>query len=118
MLSEPERTQLPLRYMNDVSPSLFFNVLFSSVADHSVILRCLDAENIATLLCLLLLEQKLVIHSTRSALLTSFAEAMSSVRLSKKNIFYKLSQRSPSNEAPLSVQVELSLHSAVSFGFV
>eukprot|EP00118_Oscarella_pearsei_P021141 m.235821 g.235821 ORF g.235821 m.235821 type:complete len:1382 (+) comp40129_c1_seq15:72-4217(+) len=62
MLSEPERTQLPL-----------------SVADHSVVLRCLDAENVANLLCFMLLEQKLVIHSMRPALLTSFGEAVTSL---------------------------------------
>jgi hypothetical protein len=62
LLCEPDRTQLPL-----------------SVANHTVILRCLDPNNILDLICLLLLEHKVILHSTRPALLTSFGESICSV---------------------------------------
>ena len=54
-------------------------MVLCSVANHTVILRCLDPDNILELICLLLLEYKVVLHSTRPALLTSFGESICSV---------------------------------------
>ena len=50
-----------------------------SVSTHWSLLASLDADNCVTLLSLLLLEQKLVLHSSRPALLTCMGEAMRSI---------------------------------------
>eukprot|EP00117_Sycon_ciliatum_P018296 scpid16412/ scgid3295/ C-myc promoter-binding protein; DENN domain-containing protein 4A len=62
LLSQPVKTALPL-----------------SGATHSILLRCLDANNLMTLLALVLLEYQIILHSVRPSLLTSFGEALCSI---------------------------------------
>lgn len=50
-----------------------------SVPTHWSLLSALDAENSALLLSVLLLEQRIVLHSSRPALLTCVGEALRSV---------------------------------------
>ena len=57
----------------------FFTFLWLRVSTHWTILTCLDVEHCITLLHLTLLEQKVVLHSYRPALLTSGGEAIRSI---------------------------------------
>lgn len=54
-------------------------LLFYRVTTHWTLLSCLDVEHCITLLHLALLEQKIVLHSYRPALLTSIGEAIRSI---------------------------------------
>lgn len=56
-----------------------FTSLSPSVSTHWTLLTCLDVDNCILLIQLVLLEQKIVLHSARPALLTSVGEALRSV---------------------------------------
>ena len=49
------------------------------ISTHWTLLACLDPAHCATLLHLMLLEQKIVLHSSRPALLTAVGEALRSI---------------------------------------
>eukprot|EP00117_Sycon_ciliatum_P047411 scpid14244/ scgid0969/ C-myc promoter-binding protein; DENN domain-containing protein 4A len=62
VLSQPVKTPLPM-----------------SGATHAVLLHALSPENLITLLCLTLLEHKIILHSVKPSLLTAFGEALCSI---------------------------------------
>lgn len=59
--------------------------MFSSGANFSTLLMNLGPENCATLLLLVLLESKILLHSLRPAVLTGVAEAVVAVSI---NFFF------------------------------
>ena len=50
-----------------------------SISSHWTLLTCLDVDNCISLIRLILLEQKIVLHSSKPALLTTIGEALRSV---------------------------------------
>ena len=96
IFSLPVQTPLPLRSVGNettsvsllislsLSLSLFLSLYLSfsfslSVSTHWSLLSSLEADSCLTLLALTLLEQKLVLHSSRPALLTWVGEALRSI---------------------------------------
>ena len=64
---------------NDPLLLLLLLSLLPSVSTHWTLPACLDADSCVTLFHLMLLEQKIVLHSSRPALLTSMGEALRSL---------------------------------------
>lgn len=90
IFSLPVQTPLPLRlvcvvrlilfsFIYHLSLSLPLPLPFLSVSTHWCLLSSLEADSCLTLLALTLLEQKLVLHSSRPALLTWVGEALRSI---------------------------------------
>jgi len=57
-----------------------------SISNHWSLVNSLDADNCATLFSLLLMEQKVVLHSSRPSLLSCVGEALTSVRLNNNYV--------------------------------
>ena len=98
LFSLPIRTPLPMRYCPQQQctctgmlelclhpppppppPSPPPPSLLPSVSTHWTLPACLDADSCITLLHVMLLEQKIVLHSSRPALLTGVGEALRSL---------------------------------------
>ena len=54
---------------------------YISISNHWSLVNSLDANNCVTLFSLLLMEQKVILHSSRPSLLTCVGEALTSVCL-------------------------------------
>lgn len=57
------------------------HAIYVSISNHWSLVNSLDANNCVTLFSLLLMEQKVILHSSRPSLLTCVGEALTSVSL-------------------------------------
>ena len=77
--SAPSSLLSPSLFRSPLIPPSLMPSLCPSVSTHWSLLFSLNADNCLSLLTLLLLEQKVVLHSSRPALLTCVGEALRSI---------------------------------------
>lgn len=80
VVSSPLLSVLFSELITSLTPSVLCLLLSISGADYGTLLMNLGSENCATLLHFVLLENKILLHSLRPAVLTGVAEAVVAVR--------------------------------------